>query len=110
VIHHGGGSSSQSSESFFSTVMIREAVREFLRASHGAWYASAYRATTAVAAVARIAVLSLVRCVPFGREVSSRAAQSSRKWTKVLRWCVGLEGWAKGYRPAPARNQRVLVA
>jgi GT2 family glycosyltransferase len=110
VIHHGGRSSCQKNESFFSAVMIRESVWEFLRASQGAWCASAYRATTAVAATARIGVLSLVRCLPFGREVSSRVAQSARKWTKILRWCLGLERWAHGYKPTPPRSKRVLVA
>lgn len=109
VIHHGSSSSSQKSESFFSTVMIREAVWEFLRASHGAGYAAAYRVTTAMAALARIAVLSFVRCLPFGSEISSRAAQSTRKWTKVLRWCLGLERWAHGYKPPPLHRERALV-
>jgi len=109
VIHHGGRSSDQKSESFFSTVMTREAVWEFLRASHGEWYASIYRTTTAVAAAVRIAVLSLVRWFPFGREVSAGASRSTHKWMKVLRWCLGLERWAHRYKPAPPRDEGVLV-
>lgn len=111
VIHYGGQSSAQKSESFFSTVMIREAVWEFLRASHAEWYAFAYRATTCLAAVARIALLCLLRLTPVSREIRTRATFSTKKWTRVLRWCVGLEGWAHGYRPAPPppRNERVLV-
>ena len=38
VIHHGGRSSEQKGESFFSTVMMRETVWEFLHATHGQWY------------------------------------------------------------------------
>jgi len=111
VVHHGGSSSEQKSESFFSTVMIREAVWEFLRASRTEWYALAYRATTCLAAVTRIAVLCLLRFPTFSHEIRSRATYRSHKWTKVLRWCVGLEGWAHGYKPvsSPPRNGHVLV-
>jgi GT2 family glycosyltransferase len=110
VIHYGGRSSSQQSESFFSTVMIREAVWEFLRASRSEWYAFAYRVTTCLAAVARVALLCLLRLPPVGREIRAMASHSTRKWTKVLRWTLGMEGWAHGYRPAslPPRNKRVL--
>lgn len=110
VIHHGGQSSNQKSESFFSTVMIREAVWQFLRTTHGFSYALAYRSTTALAATARLAVLGLLCLLPVGRQMRSRTAQSTRKWIKVFRWCLGREAWAHAYRPTQPQDHRVLVA
>jgi len=110
VVHHGGRSSERQNESFFSTVMIKESVWQFLCATHGHWYGSVYRTTTCLAAAARLTVLSLVRLLPVRREIRSRAVRSTHKWVKVLRWCLGLEPWAHGYRPNSRRDQRVLVA
>jgi GT2 family glycosyltransferase len=110
VIHHGGRSSEQKSESFFSTVMIREAVWQFFRATHGSWYASIYRATTFLAAMGRLSVLGLLRWLPVRRQIRSDAAYSTRKWTRVLRWTLGQEAWASGYRPAPAQNKSALAS
>jgi GT2 family glycosyltransferase len=110
VIHHGGQSSNQKSESFFSTIMMREAVWQFLRTTHGAWYASAFRFTTSLAALARLTVLCLGRMVPAGRQFRSTAARSTRKWMKVLRWSLGLEPWAREYQPAPMQPRPVPAA
>jgi GT2 family glycosyltransferase len=109
LIHHGGRSSAQKSESFFPTVLMREAVWEFFRGRYGDWYASTYRATTCCAAIARIAVLCMARMLPLGRGLRARAAASTRKWTKVLRWGIGLENWAHGYKPYIRRNESVVA-
>jgi GT2 family glycosyltransferase len=110
VIHHGGRSSEQKSESFFSVVMMREAVWQFLGIARGQWYASLYRATTFLAAIGRVSVLSLFHFLPLGDQKRSAAGRSTRKWLKVLRWSIGCEAWAHGYRPAQSRAEGVLVA
>jgi GT2 family glycosyltransferase len=110
VIHYGGRSSEQKSESFFSTVMIREAVWQFFRATHGTAYAWLYRVTTCLAAIARVSILGVLRYLPTGRQRQSSAAHAARKWMRVLRWTLGLEMWATGYRPKPAPNQRILAS
>lgn len=99
VIHHGGRSSKQKSESFFSTVMIHEAVWQFLRATHGDAYALTYRSTTALAAIVRIGVLFTLSWLAVRPALRTRAAHGARKWMKVLRWALGREAWANGYRP-----------
>jgi GT2 family glycosyltransferase len=92
VVHHGGGSSGrQFSE--FSTVMIREAVHQYLVRHNGRVCASFAKLLIAVAAMARIACIIpawLLAAAP------SRAAKATalRKWTTVLRWCGGFESWA----------------
>jgi hypothetical protein len=110
VIHHGGRSSEQKGESFFSTVMMRETVWQFLRATHGQWYAQVYRTTICLAAVGRITVLGLLWLLPVSRQIRSHAARSCHKWIKVLRWSVGLESWAREYKPAPTQGRRVVTA
>jgi hypothetical protein len=109
VIHHGGRSSEQKSESFFSTVMIREAVWQFFRTTRGRFYSDIYRTTTCLAAIARLAVLSFLRLLPVSQQMRSGAVLSSRKWIKVLRWSVGKEGWAREYSAA-LRGRRTQAA
>ncbi len=110
VIHHGGRSSEQQNESYFSTVMIRESVWQFLRTTHGELYGSLYRITTCLAALLRLTLLSLVRLLPIGHKRRSRATRSARKWAKVLRWSVGRERWARGYKPAQSSPKRAVLA
>ena len=110
VIHHRGRSSEQKSESFFSTVMMREAVWQFFCATHGQWYGSVYRTTTCLAALVRLTVLGLFFLLPVSRQMRSSAARSRRKWMKVLRWSVGLEGWARKYKPVPTQGRHAVTA
>jgi len=110
VVHHGGRSSEQKSESFFSTVMMKETVCQFLRATHGQCYAQVYRTTMFLAAVARITILCLLWLLPVSRQTRSRAAHSCHKWIKVLRWSLGLESWAREYKPAPTPGRHVVTA
>jgi N-acetylglucosaminyl-diphospho-decaprenol L-rhamnosyltransferase len=109
VIHHGGKSSEQRSESFFSTVMIREAMWQFLCATRGRFYASLYRITTCLAALARLTLLLFSRPLPANHGSNSRAARSTRKWIKILRWSLGREDWARGYRPVPQGSGRAVA-
>ena len=110
VIHHGGRSSEKQNESCFSTVMIRESVWQFLCATHGRWYGAVYRITTCSAAIARITVLSLMWVFPASHMIRCRATRSTRKWLKILRWCLGLESWTHGYSLNSRRGRSVLVA
>jgi GT2 family glycosyltransferase len=109
VIHHAGSSSTQKAESHFSTVMMKESVWKFLVVNRGAVYAWTYRVTTAVAATGRLLVLSMVCLLPVGSKNRFQAWRGIRKWVKVWRWCVGLEGWARAYRPTVAAETNSLA-
>jgi len=88
VVRHFGGGSTASAPSEFSLLMTRESVWRFLMKSRGPAYASAYRLTTAVAALGRLSLLLVIW--PFGW-VSGRAksqAQSFRKWLTILQWGI----------------------
>ena len=95
VVHHGGQSSNASSESQFGNVMLRESIARFLQLRHGVGYARLYRLAVAVAALVRLTALGLARILSLGR-YRTRAVQSGlRKWSRILRWTVGAEGWVR---------------
>jgi GT2 family glycosyltransferase len=93
VLHHGGGSSC-TQFSKFSAVMIREALGVYILSNHGYLQMCVYRLLMALSAVLRISLLfaSLVFVTEENRLNSRR---SILKWWTILRWCLGLESWAK---------------
>ncbi|HEX6908447.1 MAG TPA: glycosyltransferase family 2 protein [Terriglobales bacterium] len=94
VIHHGARSSRLQSDDAFSAVLMRESVWKFLRASRGRAYCAVYGATTALAAACRLlACGGLWLTGSHERRLLWRTA--ARKWTRVLRWSLGLEGWTR---------------
>lgn len=103
VIHHGARSSRLQSDDAFSAVLMRDSVWKFLRASRGRGYAALYGATTALAAACR-----LLACgglwLTAARERRPLLRAAARKWTRVLRWSLGQEGWTRtlGASQSPA--------
>jgi GT2 family glycosyltransferase len=91
IVHHGGGSSA-SARSTFSTVMMRESVRLFLRKRRGAFSAAMYSVFLGVSAVLRLALCS-AKALASGRK-PSRAIAPINKWLAILRWSLGFESWA----------------
>jgi N-acetylglucosaminyl-diphospho-decaprenol L-rhamnosyltransferase len=90
VIHHGGKSTAKQ-EDHFSDIMQRESLLQFFRQAHGNLYSWAYRAAVAGIAAVR---LGLVVCLaPFGGVGLHGKAPGFvfQKWSKILRWAVGLE-------------------
>lgn len=110
IIHHGGHSSSQQTQNFFSAVMMREAVWKFFRSNRGPIYAYAYKVTTALVAVFRLTLLFFARILTRSAESRSQVRIATAKWVKILRWSLGLEPWARTYKPAVPEKRPVLVA
>lgn len=117
VLHHGGQSSSSRDDRNFADVVMRESRYRFFRRRRGVLYAFAYKLATAISAAVRVAVL-----VPFwtvsGAVRRNSVYRSFWKWVRILRWSVGLEGWAQrlhqqtgadeasgGLAPAPVGNK-----
>lgn len=94
VTHHGGQSTDTMPESQFSNVVMRESVTKFLRLHRGAAYAEGYRLTTALVAAVRLVFLGGVLVVSLGRFRPVALRNGLQKWTKVLRWALGMEPWA----------------
>jgi GT2 family glycosyltransferase len=95
VVHHGGRSSTLAPVSQFAAVLIRESRFRFLKDARGIAYAASYRALTGILAASRLVVLTLV--LPFAY-LRRRALPvgAMAKWSKILRWSIGLESWVRG--------------
>ena len=94
VVHYGGGSSDKA-PSGFSAVMMRDSVWRFLRKTRGRPYGLAYRATTVIQALLRLALLLLLWPLQIWRKSGPWRA-SYQKWCAIL-------GWSLGLRPAAPR-------
>lgn len=94
VIHQGGRSSRLQNDGCYSAVLMRESVRKFLSADRGPVYAALFRAATGAAALCRV-----LACGGLGLLASRPSRQlwraAAKKWTRVLRWSLGLEAWAE---------------
>lgn len=106
VTHHGGASTASRDDQHFSAVLQRESLLCFFKDTRGRFYAWLYRMTFAGVAVFRVLL------IPFMLPLWSRVARNASpavalaKWTRVLRWALGLETWAKNITPAvPGANK-----
>jgi N-acetylglucosaminyl-diphospho-decaprenol L-rhamnosyltransferase len=87
MIHYGGRSSSQAA-SDFSTVMMRESIYRLIAFSRGRLAANAYRFTTTLNALARLALIGPMLLL--GDRIVRHGKSSLRKWLAILRWSLGL--------------------
>jgi GT2 family glycosyltransferase len=92
LIHHGGGSSSGDFRKF-STLMMRNAVRQVIHNHRGRTAAAAYSAAIAMSALFRLAVLLPGHLGSLIARPHSRT-QSLNKWLSIFRWSLGLENVA----------------
>lgn len=95
VIHHGGGSTCSKAQNAFAAVMMRESRMRFMTARRGKLYAAAYRTTTALAAICRLFLLGTVLLLTIDRVRRNSLRLAFTKWSKILRWTVGMEDWVK---------------
>ncbi len=101
VVHHGGASSGKTFGKF-SAVMISEALRTYLVANQGRSHGLACQGLLGLSAILRLPLLSASWAVSRGATRERRRA-SIRRWTAVLRWSLGREGWAReNFRTGPA--------
>jgi N-acetylglucosaminyl-diphospho-decaprenol L-rhamnosyltransferase len=95
VIHHGGKSSGATSDQHWSAVVMKESIFSFMAAHRGRWYAWAFRSTTAMAAVVRMALVSGRLLLPLADQDRQTLSYAAAKWKRVLRWALGLESWVQ---------------
>ncbi|MGA3144004.1 MAG: glycosyltransferase family 2 protein [Verrucomicrobiota bacterium] len=96
IIHHGGGSS-RPSQSVFLTVLMRESVYRFLKKFRGGGYGLAFRASQALSALGRLALLLILFPVSLVRGEAETARDPIRRWTAILKWTLGLGRPAGGH-------------
>jgi hypothetical protein len=97
VVHHGGQSSDNQTQTHFAAIVMRESILRFFVLRRSPLYGLSYRAITAAGAIVRVGLLRtrMVATMPKGR---TRLRVALRKWTKTLRWAIGLEQWSKQLR------------
>jgi hypothetical protein len=96
IIHHGGGSSRQT-QSVFSTVMMRESVYRFLKKFRGGFYGAVFRASVALGALGRLALLLILFPIRLIRGEAKSAHDPIRRWTALLKWTLGLDRSVKDF-------------
>jgi len=99
VIHFGGGST-EKGPSGSSNVIMRESIWRFLRKTRGGNYSFIYRISTLIAAVGRMAILTIIFPVYIIRTDRKSWNTSFRKWGAILSWSFGF-----GDSVAPPGNQ-----
>jgi N-acetylglucosaminyl-diphospho-decaprenol L-rhamnosyltransferase len=104
VVHHGGGSSGVK-QSRFAAVMMKQSLCEFIRLRQGTFQATLYRIGMALAASLRLLLLGAVFVLTLGLSHPGSIRNAAQKWFHILRWTVGLEGWAN--HPVQSRARRI---
>jgi len=107
VVHHGGKSSSSRSESNYAAIMIRESMVCFMTRHRGEAYATAFRAVTAINALSRLMVLSLLFAVSLATRRQQKVGNQIAKWMSIFKWSVGLQSWV-GRETASQRSTTAM--
>lgn len=105
VIHLGGASAGKIDH--FNTVVKRQSIATFLAKHSGRLTAYSYRLATLCTSIIRLSIAVVVLALgPSSKKRSVSIVVA--KWTKVLRWSIGLEGWSANLRNAvlPASHGR----
>lgn len=92
VLHHGGGATARKGQSKFSDVLKQESLRVFMRKHYGPAHSFLFVASTSANAFVRVMILGFLLTLGIGSKWD--LAGSFAKWKQILRWCLGLEGWA----------------
>jgi GT2 family glycosyltransferase len=96
VIHFGCGSTGKG-PSGFSEIIMRESIWRFLRKTRGGNYGFIYRISTLIAAMGRIALLTIILPLFIIRQKKISWNSSFRKWGAVLAWSLGLGGMVRNH-------------
>jgi GT2 family glycosyltransferase len=105
VIHFGGGSAGKVNH--FNDIVKRQSIAVFFAKHSGTLVSYSYRASTLFVSIARLCIGAILFAVaPSNRKCAIGIA--IKKWTKVLRWSVGLETWAAHLRNAVVSDDELL--
>ena len=92
VVHHGGKSSA-GAPGKFSSVMMAESARRYFLKEHGPRLARVFRAGLGAKALLRSLLLGAWYLVAWPAARREQIRGALRKWTYILRWSLGGEGW-----------------
>jgi len=90
AIHFGGGST-QKAKDDLSAVIMRESVWRFMGKTRGKIYGLVYRGSTLIAAISRLALLTVTFPIHSIRRRGESWNASYQKWMNILTWSMGLK-------------------
>jgi GT2 family glycosyltransferase len=102
VIHHGGRSTDTQTDRQLSAVIMRESLLSFMRIHRGATYGALFQISTGIAALCRVAALTVAMLLPATAEKRRLHALSLAKWRRVFRWALGSA--SAGKQPSPTTS------
>ena len=102
IVHHGGRSSDSRPESNYAGIMIRESMYHFMQVHRGRLYAWSFRAATALVAVCRLFLLTVLLPASMFSARGHAVIPIWRKWAGILAWCAGTRIWAHRERSMPS--------
>lgn len=96
IVHYGGGSTKSTGKSFFSSVLMRESVKMFLRKSRGNVYSLLFVFAVQLASLTRIFLILAVYPAAILRFLDKKDLKNIlKKWNSIFLWSIGSEDWVK---------------
>lgn len=92
-VHHGGKSSDAIAESSWSAIVMRESLKRYFELNHSGCYARIFQIVVGLQAVLRVVLISVVALCARTAGRNHSLVMVRRKWTRILRWALGLEQW-----------------
>jgi N-acetylglucosaminyl-diphospho-decaprenol L-rhamnosyltransferase len=106
IVHFGGQSTKKKGDGF-SDVLMRESVFKLLTKFRGKMYANMYRTALFLSALVRMTLLLPLFAVgPIVRNQDDIAG-TFRKWRRIARWSLSMEGWSREFGSSPANSTAV---
>ena len=99
IIHHGGQSSlGKDRGNRWISIMQKEAMWQFFRATRGTTYAAMYRVTIAIVSLVWVLAATVLSPALFLLRGSNGIMRVLRKWSGALQWSLGLEKLTNKFR------------
>jgi hypothetical protein len=99
IVHHGGASAKEHPVDALEDVLTREARYQFMAKTRGTGYARLYKFSVVPVSLVRLACAFTLSSLNIISRSKNEFANSRKKWTKILRWSLGMEGWVQAMRP-----------
>ena len=98
IVHYGGASAKEHPIDALEDVLTREARYQFMAKIRGTRYARLYKFSVVPVSLVRLFCTVVLSSLALLSKSKNEFALSKKKWTKILRWSIGMEGWTQAMR------------
>ena len=98
IVHYGGASAKEHPIDALEDVLTREARYQFMAKTRGTRYARLYKFSVVPVSLVRLFCTVVLSSLALLSKSKNEFAHSRKKWTKILRWSIGMEGWTQAMR------------